>query len=521
MSNPQPSDAELAHASDEHYFAGPEDPKRRDSINALKQATAQGYLDDIRKYRGPHGGRLLSLSRGHSTFSSEATAVGYDVVDLSCRGPGGIHSLAQLKGGEALAGNLGAEALAPGEFEVCVLIDVIEHVRDPMALLKAVHRLLKPGGTLFVTAPSVDSWSARIMKQNWIRWKPEHLSYFNAENIQTALLRSGFNGLVVEPLRKVVTFDYARWHFENFPMPKLQPMIGALGALLPVRLQTRPFRLGAGGMAVFARKAEIPARESLSVIVAAYNEAETFEALVEAVLQKDIPNLDIEVIVVESNSTDGTREIAMKYAQHPRVKLVLEDRPRGKGHAVRSGLAAATGDYILIQDADLEYDLEDYDALIEPLVSGRNAFVLGSRHGGKNVWKMRKFAGQWALSSFLNLGHWIFTTLINVLFLQRLGDPFTMYKVFRRDCLYGLTFECDRFDFDFELLIKLLKKGYKPVEIPVNYRSRSFKEGKKVTMFGDPLSWLRALAWLWFVRVDPLGEVEKSRNMADKQRKPV
>ena len=159
---------------------------------------------------------------------------------------------------------------------------------------------------------------------------------------------------------------------------------------------------------------------------------------------------------------------------------------------------------MLIQDADLEYDLEDYDALLEPLLAGRAAFVLGSRHGGRNVWKMRQFTGQHSLSLFVNLGHWFFTTLINVLFLQRFRDPFTMFKVFRRDCLAGLEFECDRFDFDFELLIKLIRKGYRPVELPVNYRSRSFKEGKKVRMLQDPLTWLIALARLRFSKIDPM-----------------
>ena len=165
---------------------------------------------------------------------------------------------------------------------------------------------------------------------------------------------------------------------------------------------------------------------------------------------------------------------------------------------------------MLIQDADLEYDLEDYDALLEPLVAGRAAFVLGSRHGGRNVWKMRQFTGQHGLSLFVNLGHWFFTTLVNVLFFKRLRDPFTMFKVFRRDCLYGLEFECNRFDFDFELLIKLIRKGFHPVELPVNYRSRSFKEGKKVRLFRDPLTWLVVIAWLRFVKVDPMKVVEQS-----------
>jgi len=92
------------------------------------------------------------------------------------------------------------------------------------------------------------------------------------------------------------------------------------------------------------------------------------------------------------------------------------------------------------------------------------------------------------------LGHWIFLFLFNLIYLQSLNDPFSMYKVFRRDCLYGLTFESNRFDFDYELVIKLIRKGYQPVEVPVNYRSRSLSEGKKVTMFRDPLTWLRALA---------------------------
>ncbi len=239
-----------------------------------------------------------------------------------------------------------------------------------------------------------------------------------------------------------------------------------------------------------------------------------------AQLHKDLTGLRMEIVVVESNSTDGTREAVLKYKNHPKVKLVLEDGPRGKGHAVRAGFEVASGDYVLIQDADLEYDLEDYDALLEQLVVGRSAFVLGSRHGGRKVMKMRQFTGQRGLSFIFNFGHWFFTTLVNALFLQRLRDPFTMFKVFRRDCLAGLEFECNRFDFDFELLIKLIRKGYRPVELPVNYRSRSFKEGKKVSMFRDPFSWLGALAWLRCVKIDPMSVIGRAHD-AGKESSPV
>jgi glycosyltransferase involved in cell wall biosynthesis len=234
-------------------------------------------------------------------------------------------------------------------------------------------------------------------------------------------------------------------------------------------------------------------------------------------LRKELPGLQVEIIVVESNSTDGTREAALKYKEHPRVKLILENRPLGKGRAVRSGLNAASGDYVLIQDADLEYDLEDYDALLEQLTGGRGALVLGSRHGGRKVLKMRQFTGQHGLSLFVNIGHWFFTALVNVLFLQRLRDPFTMFKVFRRDCLFGLEFECNRFDFDYELLIKLIRKGYRPIELPVNYRSRSYKEGKKVRLFRDPLSWLGVLARLRCAKIDPLGVAERMQRKKEAQ----
>jgi glycosyltransferase involved in cell wall biosynthesis len=230
---------------------------------------------------------------------------------------------------------------------------------------------------------------------------------------------------------------------------------------------------------------------TLSVVMPVFNEAATTRQALDALLAKEIPGVQIEVLIVESNSTDGSREIVLAYRDHPRVKIILEDRPSGKGHAVRAGFAAATGDILLIQDADLEYDMADYDTLLAPIVAGRQAFVLGSRHG-RGGWAIRKFDDQPVRALVLNLAHWTFTLLINASLGIWLKDPFTMYKVFRRDCLDGLTFVCNRFDFDWELLIKLIRKGYRPIEIPITYRSRSFQQGKKVRMFRDPFTWLAA-----------------------------
>jgi hypothetical protein len=134
---------------------------------------------------------------------------------------------------------------------------------------------------------------------------------------------------------------------------------------------------------------------------------------------------------------------------------------------------------------------------------------------------LRSFQGNRLTSGLLNLGHWFFKTLVNVLFGVKLGDPFTMYKVFRRDCLSGLKLECNRFDLDFELVIKLIRKGYVPMEIPVNYRSRSFSEGKKVSMFRDPLTWFRALVKYRLQRLDLFEELNTSHGQIQNQAEPA
>ncbi len=152
-------------------------------------------------------------------------------------------------------------------------------------------------------------------------------------------------------------------------------------------------------------------RRVLSVVVPIYNERSTVQEALDAILAKVLFGWELEIILVESNSTDGTRDIVRTYESHPRVKLILEDRPRGKGHAVRAGFARATGDVIIIQDADLEYDLNDYEVLLAPIAAGRQTFVLGSRHS-EGGWAIRKFSDQPVQAFILNLAHWGFTLMI-------------------------------------------------------------------------------------------------------------
>lgn len=231
---------------------------------------------------------------------------------------------------------------------------------------------------------------------------------------------------------------------------------------------------------------------TLSVVMPVYNEADTTAAAIERVLALDLGDIAVQLIVVESNSSDGSREIVERHRDDPRVALVLQDEARGKGNAVREGLHHVDGQIVLIQDADLEYSVDDYPALLAPILEGGSDFTLGCRHvRGK---PMRVMAGTKAKAAVVNAAHWVFTSIFNITYGTRLRDPFTMYKVFRADCIEDVEFVSDRFDFDWELVGKLARLGYEPLEIPVAYEARAFEEGKKVRFFRDPPTWLWACA---------------------------
>ena len=312
------------------------------------------------------------------------------------------------------------------------------------------------------------------------------------EMISDALFEAGFQTPMIWAGRKLLEAEIA----SSIANVMLTPhALGAGPSEIPgmgVPLTVQPFQI----IAIAQRGALAPRAERhlrLSVVMPVYNEKGTFRDVVDQLLAKAIPGIDIEICIVESNSTDGTRDEVLRYKDHARVRLLLEDRPSGKGHAVRKGLQIANGDIVLIQDADLEYDLGDYEKLLEPITSNQAAFVLGSRHRvGEHAWQLREFSDQRGLAHVMNLGHAFFTWLLNFIFRQKLRDPFTMFKVFRRDCINNLRFECNRFDFDPELVGKLIRNGFQPIEIDVHYKSRSFHQGKKVSFFRDPPTWIRA-----------------------------
>lgn len=210
----------------------------------------------------------------------------------------------------------------------------------------------------------------------------------------------------------------------------------------------------------------------LSIIIPVYNEEQTIGTIVERVLAVDLGSLDSEIIIADDGSSDGTREAMQMSAwiNDPRVRIYANRINVGKGCAVRLGLSYATGDIILIQDADLELDPKEYGLLLAPILDGRTSVVYGSRFL-KTVARIRLKA---------RIANKALTWLTNILFGARLTDMETAYKVFRREVLDGIRLRCVAFDFEPEFTAKVLLNGQRILEVPISYHPRHADEGKKI-----------------------------------------
>jgi glycosyltransferase involved in cell wall biosynthesis len=220
----------------------------------------------------------------------------------------------------------------------------------------------------------------------------------------------------------------------------------------------------------------------LSVIVPVFNERNTVVEVLRRMRAIELPDgIEREIIVVDDGSGDGTRDVLRQLGDST-VRIVMHDRNRGKGAAVRTGFTHATGDYVLIQDADLEYDPEDWPKLLNPVLRGKARVVYGSRFTGE---RRNMLLLHWIGNRFLSM-------VTNVLYNTTLSDMETCYKLIERDLVSSLRLSSDRFDIEPEITAKILKRGIRIYEVPISYSGREFDEGKKLT-WRDGLSALRTL----------------------------
>ncbi len=211
----------------------------------------------------------------------------------------------------------------------------------------------------------------------------------------------------------------------------------------------------------------------ISVIIPVYNEEKTIEEVIDKVQKVDLEKIKKEILIIDDKSKDATLEkVNRLIKKYNNIKLFNHKINLGKGAAIRTGLKNFTGDIVVIQDGDLEYDPEEYKKLIKPILEKKTKVVYGSRLLGK----IKGFN-----IPIHYLGNKILSLMTTLIYFRKITDMETCYKMMTKDVIKSINLKAKRFDFEPEITAKIIKKGYKIIELPIEYNSRSFKEGKKIT----------------------------------------
>jgi 2-polyprenyl-3-methyl-5-hydroxy-6-metoxy-1,4-benzoquinol methylase len=255
LTNPQPSDAELAAIYGPNYVLVENDAAGEAMVLRSKRATADHYLDLLSAAGVPAGGQLLEIGCGQGNFLRQAANRGFEVTGVEYSGCACERARANLEGrGRILQGEITVLAHEAAAYDVCVLCDVIEHVRDPATFLGEIIRLLRPGGLLLVVTPSLASWSARVLRSRWMEYKAEHLFYYAPATLRRQLANAGFGDITLHRGVKKLSLEYVAAHFDKYPVGAITPLLRGLRAVTPRRWSQHLFPVVASGLVALARR---------------------------------------------------------------------------------------------------------------------------------------------------------------------------------------------------------------------------------------------------------------------------
>jgi SAM-dependent methyltransferase len=367
--------------------------------------------------------------------------------------------------------------LDPSErYDAITMFDVIEHLRDPLATIASVRSMLADNGILVMTTMDSTSFVSRIMGKRLedFRRIREHLFFFSRSNLVSILVKQGFDVLKVGS------------HGHSFELhllaTRLRAVLPAAGVPMIWLLKVFPFLRRWSvyldprtKFIVYARKRHDyrlapPAGALLSIVVPAFNEAATIERVLERLVGVEI-GMRKEIVVVDDASTDATPEIVERWAARGHIRAIRQPANRGKGAAVAAGIAATRGQYVVIQDADTEYDPKDMPALLKAMFETGALAVYGSRFGGRY-----RRTGLFMPT----LANHILTFASNLVNNVNLSDVMTGYKLFDGNLIRSLPLKSTGFEFEVEVTCRIARVGVSIVEAPITYNARTYLEGKKI-----------------------------------------
>lgn len=362
------------------------------------------------------------------------------------------------------------------KYDVVTLFDVIEHVRDPLQLINDARTKLNDNGLLILTTMDSESIVSKMIGSHLkdFRRTSEHIYFFSRKNLPSLMMRYGFEILEIAShghsfelnhLVKRVNTSFPAIACVFSPLLKIFPFLGR------INIYVNPFTK----FILYARKRNEYGRvklerKKLTIVVPVYNEQLYIKKILEKLLAVEL-GLEKEIIVVNDGSVDGTADILREYESPDKRVKIIHKINEGKGSAVAKGIQASTGDFVIIQDADLEYNPEDIPLLLDVMIKTGANVVYGSRYRGK--YRKAGYFINTVANNFLTF----LTNLVNNL---NLSDMETGYKLFNGNLIRSIKISSKRFDFEPEITCKVSRYKTAIYEVPISYNARTYYEGKKI-----------------------------------------